>query len=98
MLDDFPTFIHGYGDFAAMRLLGRVLAPHSQGFGEAWSGVLGCLHWPVRVPDPPQRVHVRHAPPILLVNATHDPSTPYVWAQDVRSQIAGSVLLTRDGD
>jgi pimeloyl-ACP methyl ester carboxylesterase len=98
LCDDFPTFIHGYGDFAAMRLLGRVLAPHSQGFAEAWRGVLGCLHWPVRVPDPPQRVHIRRAPPILLVNATHDPSTPYVWAQDVRSQIAGSVLLTRDGD
>ena len=34
----------------------------------------------------------------LLVSATHDPSTPYVWAQDVRSQIHRSVLLTRDGD
>jgi TAP-like protein len=48
--------------------------------------------------NPPHRVNIHRAPPILLVNATHDPSTPYVWAQDVRSQIRGSVLLTRDGD
>jgi TAP-like protein len=95
---EFTSFVHGYDDFAAMRLLGRVLAPHSQGYAEAWTGVLGCLHWPVPVANPPGRANIRRAPPILLVNATHDPSTPYVWAQDVRSQIARSVLLTRDGD
>ena len=61
-------------------------------------GVLGCQHWPVPPANPPQRVNIHRAPPILLVSATHDPSTPYVWAQDVRSQIARSVLLTRDGD
>ena len=95
---EFPSFVHGYSDFAAMGLLGRVLAPHSQGFAEAWTGVLGCQHWPVPPANPPQRVNIHRAPPILLISATHDPSTPYVWAQDVRSQIARSVLLTRDGD
>jgi TAP-like protein len=43
-------------------------------------------------------LNIHRAPPILLISATHDPSTPYVWAQDVRSQIARSVLVTRDGD
>ena len=95
---EFPSFVHGYGDFAAMSLLGRVLAPHSQGFAEAWTGVLGCQHWPVPPANPPQRLNIHRAPPILLISATHDPSTPYVWAQDVRSQIARSVVLTRDGD
>jgi pimeloyl-ACP methyl ester carboxylesterase len=95
---EFPSFVHGYDDFAAMSLLGRVLAPHSQGFAEAWTGVLGCLHWPVPPANLPQRLNIHRAPPILLISATHDPSTPYVWAQDVRSQIARSVLLTRDGD
>ena len=98
LCSEFPSFVHGYGDFAAMSLLGRVLAPHSQGFAEAWTGVLGCLHWPVAPANPPHRLNIRRAPPILLISATHDPSTPYVWAQDVRSQIRGSVLLTRDGD
>jgi pimeloyl-ACP methyl ester carboxylesterase len=95
---DYPSFVHGYGDFAAMRALGRAVAPHSQGFAEAWTAALGCLHWPVPAANPPHRVNIRRAPPILLVSATHDPSTPYVWAQDVHSQIARSVLLTRDGD
>ena len=98
LCSEYPSFVHGFGDFAAMRLLGRTLAPHSQGFAEAWTGVLGCLRWPVPAADPPHRVNVHGAPPILLVNATHDPSTPYVWAQDARTQIARSVLLTRDGD
>ena len=95
---DFPSPVLGYRDFAAMGLLGRVLGPHSGGLAEAWTAVVGCMHWPVPAANPPRRVNIHRAPPILLVSATHDPSTPYVWAQDVRSQIRGSVLLTRDGD
>jgi hypothetical protein len=41
---------------------------------------------------------VRGAPPILVVSSTHDPSTSYVWANELRTQITGAVLLTRDGD
>jgi len=40
----------------------------------------------------------RGTPPILIVNATHDASTPYVWAQGLAAQFDGSVLLTREGD
>jgi len=95
---EFAPPVRRYRDLAALTLLGRVLAPHSQGFAEAWSALIGCMNWPEPVADPPHRAHVHGAPPILLVNATHDPSTPYVWAQDVRAQIPGAVLLTRDGD
>ena len=35
---------------------------------------------------------------MLLVNATHDPSTAYVWALGLQAQIPGSTLLTRDGE
>jgi len=41
---------------------------------------------------------VHGAPPILLVSATHDPSTPIVGARRMARQIPGSVLLTRNGD
>src|SRR4051794_10282634 len=95
---EFAPPIRRYSDLAALTLLGRVVAPHTQGFAEAWSALIGCMNWPEPVADPPHRAHVHGAPPILLVNATHDPSTPYVWAQDVRAQIPGAVLLTRDGD
>jgi hypothetical protein len=32
------------------------------------------------------------------VGGTGDPATPYAWAQAANQQIAGSVLLTRDGN
>jgi hypothetical protein len=38
------------------------------------------------------------APPILIVGATGDPATPYSGALSVHQQLAGSVLLTRQGN
>jgi pimeloyl-ACP methyl ester carboxylesterase len=95
---DYPPFIRGYDDFVSLTLLTGALAPHTRGAGEAWTGVLGCLRWPVPLANPPHRADVDDGPPILLVNATHDPSTPYRWAQDLLGQLPGAVLLTREGD
>jgi pimeloyl-ACP methyl ester carboxylesterase len=95
---DYPRFVGGYDDFVSLGLLAGALAPHTRGAGEAWTGVMGCLRWPVPVANPPHRAHISGAPPILLVSATHDPSTPYRWAQDVLMQIHRAVLLTREGD
>jgi len=52
----------------------------------------------VKAANPRRTLDVRGAPPILLVNATHDPSTSYAWAHGLAQQIRGSVLLTRVGD
>jgi TAP-like protein len=52
----------------------------------------------VPVANPPRTLRVRGAPRILLANATHDPSTPYLWAQGLHSQLPSAVLLTREGD
>jgi hypothetical protein len=41
---------------------------------------------------------VQGAPPILLVGGTNDPATPYAESQSVNRQIAGSILLTRQGN
>jgi hypothetical protein len=35
---------------------------------------------------------------MLMVNALFDPETSYTWAVDLRGQIPGAVLLTRNGD
>ena len=48
--------------------------------------------------NPPHLADVQGAPPILLVNATHDPSKAHVWTRVLRNQIEGSVHLTREGD
>jgi pimeloyl-ACP methyl ester carboxylesterase len=95
---DYPRTVTTYEDFAAMTRRGRTIAPHTQGAGEAWLGITGCLRWPVPLANPPHRAAIRGAPPILLVSASHDPSTSYVWAHRVHRQIHGTVLLTRDGD
>jgi pimeloyl-ACP methyl ester carboxylesterase len=93
---DFPAGSRDYDDLAARELLGRVVAPRMRGASGSWSA--GCLGWPVPVANPPHPLAVRGAPPILIVNATHDPATAYPWAVGLLTQIEGSVLLTRDGD
>jgi pimeloyl-ACP methyl ester carboxylesterase len=95
---DYPDFITSFDDLTAAALLGGALAPHTMGAGEAWPVLIGCMRWPEPVANPPHRARIHGAPPILLVNATHDPSTPYRWAHDLLHQIPGAVLLTRDGD
>jgi len=87
-----------FEDLAAKELLGRVVAPHLQGASQTWTVLAGCMDWPVPLANPPHLADVQGAPPILLINATHDPSTSYVWAQSLQDQIEGSVLLTREGD
>jgi hypothetical protein len=66
-------------------------------FGDAGVyGSLPCAYWPVHGSDP-KPVSVSGAPPIVLIGATHDPATPYAWSQGLKTQIQGSVLLTREG-
>jgi pimeloyl-ACP methyl ester carboxylesterase len=95
---DYPPLIAGFQDLLAATMLARALAPRTQGAGEAWPALVGCMHWPAAPANPPHPARIQGAPPILLVNATHDPSTPYRWAHNVLHQIPGAVLLTRDGD
>jgi pimeloyl-ACP methyl ester carboxylesterase len=95
---DWETDIATYDDLAAHETFARVIAPHTQGATQTWTILTGCMGWPVPVANPPGPWNVAGTPPILIVNATYDPSTAYVWAQLMREQVAGSVLLTRIGD
>jgi pimeloyl-ACP methyl ester carboxylesterase len=67
--------------------------------GQFWSWTsLPCADWPVTAPDryvgPWDR---RTANPILVVNTTFDPSTPYPGAVAMSQQLARARLLTVDG-
>ncbi len=79
--------------------LGPAFAKASPFFG-AWSQYsnLVCAYWPVKATGQPGPLTSNGAPPILLVGGTGDPATPYEWAQAVHKQMAGSVLLTRNGN
>jgi pimeloyl-ACP methyl ester carboxylesterase len=63
----------------------------------AWLLTSLCTDWPAETANPQHRTDASGAPPILLVNALHDPATGYEWATNVNRQLKGSVLLTYDG-
>jgi pimeloyl-ACP methyl ester carboxylesterase len=95
---DWRTDIATWDDLQAYEIFGKSTAPHTQGATQTWTVLTGCMGWPFPVANPPGVWDITGAPPILIVNATHDPSTNYLWAQLMREQIDGSVLLTREGD
>lgn len=74
-------------------------SPHSKGLGSFYQQMLQSIAWP----HPPTFLEAvptfkRLETPPLLVNANHDPETPYDWAVALQDEIPGSVLLTRNGD
>ena len=95
---DWPDPVHSLVDLKRLHLLGKTLAPHLAGASQSWTILAGCIGRPAPVVNPPHPTHVVGTPRLLIVSATHDPSTPYVWAQQLASEIRSSVLLTRDGD
>ena len=59
----------------------------------AW-GNLPCAATEAIAPAEP----VGPAPTVLVVATTHDPATPFAWAELLVSQLGDAVLLVRDGD
>jgi len=86
-------------DTSAYPSLASQAAAQAPVFGPllAW-GLLGCALWPV----PPTRtvapVTAPGAPPIVVVGATKDPATPYVWAQHLASELQRGALVTWQGE
>lgn len=61
------------------------------------TGLTGCDDWPEPAePTPPPSAD--GAPPILVIGTVGDPATPYEWAEQMSGALAGSVLLTYEGD
>ncbi|MGP3735128.1 alpha/beta hydrolase [Streptomyces sp. GDS52] len=57
-----------------------------------------CATWPARAADPYTGPWDRAtAHPVLVVNTTHDPSTPYRAAQNMVGELGDARLLTLDG-
>jgi pimeloyl-ACP methyl ester carboxylesterase len=64
----------------------------------ALSSIVSCLGWD-RTTDNPQRpLAPARGGPVLVVNARHDPATPYAWARGVATQLGpAATLFTYDG-
>jgi pimeloyl-ACP methyl ester carboxylesterase len=95
---DWPTPIRTPADLRHYQRLGRTVAPRMGGASQSWTILTGCAGWPAPVVNPPRPLDVRHAPRILITNATHDPSTAYPWALSLHRHLPSSVLVTREGD
>jgi len=63
----------------------------------AW-GEASCAVWPVPSTRTPQATTAPGSPPILVVGATKDPATPYVWAQRLAAELQHGVLVTWQGE
>jgi pimeloyl-ACP methyl ester carboxylesterase len=86
-------------DIASYDRLGSAFEHASPFFGP-WSQYSNyqCAVWPAKPRRELGPLKIDDAPPILLVGGTNDPATPYAEAVAVNKQIAGSVLLTRQGN
>ncbi|KAL4805904.1 Alpha/Beta hydrolase protein [Aspergillus unguis] len=97
---DWPHDSKSISDVLYKSQLASYLSPHTKGASQSYRYQLQCLGWPAPVSNPPHRLNqtaMAKAPPILMVNAFHDPETSYVWAMTLKEQIPSGVLLTRDG-
>jgi pimeloyl-ACP methyl ester carboxylesterase len=95
---DFPVQARSFAELRGRIAMARIISPHLGGASETGRIIAMCLGWPRPKTDPRHFLHVRGAPPSLIVGSTHDPSTAYVWALSMQAQIPRSRLLTRDGD
>ena len=63
----------------------------------AWSGI-ACTYWEAKPTGTAHEIKAPGSPTILVVGTTHDPATPYAWAQGLAAQLENGKLLTLDGD
>jgi pimeloyl-ACP methyl ester carboxylesterase len=71
------------------------VAPRFGAFA-AYSSIL-CAFWPLPSTGSLGPAVGYPDAPVLLIGTTGDPATPYLWAESVHKQMAGSTLLTYDG-
>ncbi len=94
-LDEAPSKLPvEFKDFPAAAAKFAQASPH---FGPAVATGLSCAFWGAKS-DPLQPPTATGAPPILIVDTTGDPATPYPWGVSVNKQLKSSVLLTYNGD
>ncbi len=86
---------HGLDAFRTAAARAGATAPQ---FGPylAWGG-LQCAEWRVPPSRIPHAIHASGAAPIVVVGTTHDPATPYAWAESLADQLDQGILLTRRG-
>jgi hypothetical protein len=85
-------------DAASALSAGEPVQVASPTFGALLSpSVAACIDWP-EAANPVPAWSGEGAPPIMVIGTTGDPATPYPWSEEMADALAGSVLVTVEGD
>jgi pimeloyl-ACP methyl ester carboxylesterase len=95
---DKPVSISNWTDYQPIRNL-SMQSPHLAANVQTFQVTSGCVNWGApALSTPVIQTGQIDGGRMLLVTATHDPSTPAAWAESVQTRLPGSALIYRDGD
>lgn len=95
---DFSLRIKNFQQYSQLRAEELRRSPLMRGSLIGHGEATACIGVPGPPADPPHPLDLRTAPKILVLNARHDPTTPYAWAVDVHRQAPhNTALLTYEG-
>ncbi|MEU4745303.1 alpha/beta hydrolase, partial [Actinosynnema sp. NPDC023658] len=94
---DFSLRFEDFDRYRALRRAELRAAPTLRGTFIGHTEAAACVGFTDRPTNPPHRLDVDQAPPLLLLTSRYDVATPYQWAQNVHRQAKGSHLVTFDG-
>jgi hypothetical protein len=95
---DQPPAATTYPELAQLEHLAHQTSPHLGGQVESWTNMTGCVGWPTTAHNPQPATPVRHAPPALILESTHQSLSAYPWAFGLAAQLPGSPVLSVSGD
>ncbi|KPI43184.1 putative hydrolase [Cyphellophora attinorum] len=98
---DWHMDVNTIEEHQARTLLGKSMFPLTLGSGMALQWATTCINWPFKPTNPQHELDpaaMSRAPPILLLQSTHDPATPLSGAQTLIKQIPSAVMVVRSGD
>ncbi|TQM78692.1 alpha/beta hydrolase family protein [Saccharothrix saharensis] len=94
---DFALRFADFGEYRALRRAELRAAPTTRGTLLGHQEATTCLGFTDRPSNPPHRLDVDDAPPLLLLTSRYDVATPYAWARNVQRQARGAHVVTFDG-
>jgi pimeloyl-ACP methyl ester carboxylesterase len=95
---DFSLRIKNFQEYSRLRAEELRRSPIIRGSFIGHDEPTACVGVPGQPANPPHRLKIGAAPKILVVNARHDPVTPYEWAVSIHRQAPrNTALLTYEG-
>ncbi|MET8763428.1 alpha/beta hydrolase [Lentzea sp. NPDC004782] len=95
---DFSLRIKNFQEYSRMRAEELRLSSIMHGSPLGHDEAVACAGVPGAPANPPHRLNIPDAPKILVINAKHDPTTPYEWAANIhRMAPRNTALLTYEG-